>query len=70
MKSLADSQVANMQLEHRTQNQDEKFNVKMVMSVSTDSIQFMYLLSTQLGNLKVQLINMLEFICHKRTLCF
>lgn len=30
----------------------------------------MYLLSTQLGNLKVQMINMFEFICHGRNYTF
>jgi hypothetical protein len=30
-----------------------------------ESAQLMYLLSTQLGNLKVQLISILKFICQK-----
>ena len=30
-----------------------------------ESVQLMYLLSTQLGNLKVQLISILKFICQK-----
>ena len=35
-----------------------------------ESAQLMYLLSTQLGNLKVQLISILKFICQKGELWF
>ena len=65
MKLLANTQPENMQLEQIEAAQQWRW-----YRLPTASVQLMYLLSTQLGNLKVQLINTLKFICQRRTMVY